>query len=688
MIRSRNRLGRVVAWLGVSIGLTVAIVVPAGYLWVACSELTLELSLLAELKAGKLAKYIYVHQDLWQYQTLRLAELTEVPEAREVDAQQRIFDSKGKLVLETGDAPAFPVVRWHAPVIVAGSQVATVETATTLRPILLRTGIVAVFSSLLGLVIFFVNRLLPLRIINRTLAALEATQERYRLLFDANPFPMVVVDRQSLRFLAVNEAAIERYGWSREEFLAMGIADLRPPPDVLPQHMIDQAKGVGDGAAVFSGQRHRKKDGTIIEVEITSRAIEFDGRAAALSLAMDVTERNRLERERQAGEEQLRQSQKMEAVGQLTGGIAHDFNNILAIIMANIEALEDEGGLGPAPKRRLEGIDGAVGRAADLTRQLLSFSRKQPMRAQITDVNELVGGTGKLLRRSLGSQVEIEIVLAKTLWPVNVDRPQLETALVNLCLNARDAMPSGGKLVVETRNVTFDEKYAAQRVDVVAGDHAMIAVTDNGTGMPADVLAKVFDPFFTTKEAGKGTGLGLSMVYGFIKQSNGHIEVQSEPGRGTTFRLYLPRVAEVLDEPAPQAKPSVPRVAERILVVEDEPGVRTIAVEQLRSLGYHVEDAIDGAAGLAAFEAASQAYDLLLTDVVMPRMDGKALADAVASRWPSTRIVFMSGYAESAIVHAGNIDAGVLLLSKPFRKRELAQLIRQALDAPAKKEAL
>ena len=216
----------------------------------------------------------------------------------------------------------------------------------------------------------------------------------------------------------------------------------------------------------------------------------------------------------------------------------------------------------------------------------------------------------------------------------------------------------------------------------------MLAVTDTGTGMPAEVLAKVFDPFFTTKEAGKGTGLGLSMVYGFIKQSNGHIEVQSAPGRGTTFRLYLPRTAEALEEPAPQAKPSAPRGAERILVVEDEPGVRTIAVEQLRSLGYHVDDAVDGTAGLAAFEAASQAYDLLLTDVVMPRMDGKALADAVASRWPPTRIVFMSGYAESAIVHEGTIDAGVLLLSKPFRKRELAQLIRQALDAPAKKEAL
>ena len=688
MIRSRNRLGRVVAWLGLSIGLAVAIVLPAGYFWVAYSQLTLELSLLAELKAGKLAKYIYAHQELWQYQTLRLAELTEVPEAKEISARQRVFDPVGKLVLETGETPAIPVAHWRAPVIVAGSQIATVETATTFRPILLNTGIVAALSSLLGLVIFFVNRLLPLRIINRTLAELEATQTRYRLLFDANPFPMVVVHRQSLSFLAVNDAAIERYGWSREQFLTMGIADLRPPPDVLPRRMIDLARSGGGGAATFPGQRHRTKDGTVIEVEITSRAIEFDGQPAALSLAMDVTERNRLEQERRAREEQLRQSQKMEAVGQLTGGIAHDFNNLLAVIMANIEALEDEGDLGEVPRRRLEGIGGAVGRAADLTRQLLSFSRKQPMRAQITDVNELVGGTSKLLQRSLGSQIEIELVLTNAPWSVNVDRPQLETALVNLCLNARDAMPAGGKLLVETRNVVLDESYAAQHLEVAAGDYAMLAVTDTGTGMPPDVLAKVFDPFFTTKEAGKGTGLGLSMVYGFIKQSNGHVEVQSEPGRGTTFRLYLPRSAEASDEVAPQEKSATPRGAERILVVEDEPGVRTIAVEQLKSLGYRVENAVDGAAGLEAFEAASQAYDLLLTDVMMPRLDGKALAEAVAVRWPKTRIVFMSGYAESAIVHGGNIDVGVLLLSKPFRKRELAQMIRQALDAPARKQAL
>jgi CheY-like chemotaxis protein len=267
------------------------------------------------------------------------------------------------------------------------------------------------------------------------------------------------------------------------------------------------------------------------------------------------------------------------------------------------------------------------------------------------------------------------------LYAVEVDRAQLETALVNLCLNARDAMPGGGKLMIETRNATLDEAYAAHNRDVVAGDYAMLAVTDTGTGMAPEVLARVYDPFFTTKEVGKGSGLGLSMVYGFIQQSNGHIRVFSEPGRGTTFELFLPRTARAAHRAAREENPAMPRGDERVLVVEDEAAVRATVVGQLASLGYDVAQAADGAAGLAAFEAARRPYDLLLTDVLMPGLDGKALAAMVAERWPATRIVFMSGYAESTIVHHGSVDAGVLLLNKPFRKSELAQMIRQALDA-------
>jgi PAS domain S-box-containing protein len=484
---------------------------------------------------------------------------------------------------------------------------------------------------------------------------------------------MVVIHRDTLAFLAVNDAATERYGWSRDEFLAMTIADLRPPGEAPPQHVTAPATRLRQGAATVREQRHRTKDGTVIEVEITSRAIQFDGQPAALSLAIDVTGRNRLE-------SQLRQSLKMEAVGQLTGGIAHDFNNLLTVILGNIDMLEEEKGLAPAMKSGLKGIAGAADRAVELTRQLLAFSRKQPLRAEVVDLNELVAATSDLLRRSLGAQVEIDAVLLEGQWPVKVDRSQLEAVMVNLCVNARDAMPDGGKLLIETRNVTLDDRDIAGTPDVAAGDYAVFIVTDSGTGMPPAVVAQVFDPFFTTKEAGKGTGLGLSMAYGFITQSGGHIRVDSEPGRGTSFTIYLPRTTEASPEATVRVEPEMPRGDERVLVVEDEPGVRSNTVAQLRSLGYDVTHAMDGAAGLAAMEGARRPYDLLLTDVMMPRLNGKALADAVALRWPRTRIVFMSGYAGDAIVHDGVVDAGVLLLSKPFRKGELARMARRALD--------
>jgi PAS domain S-box-containing protein len=673
VISSRNRIGRVIAGLGFSIGLTVAVVVPAGYLLVAYAQLDRELELLTELNATRLARYVYTHQDLWQYHIHRLAELTDVPEAKHLAPQQHIFDATGAEVLERGEEPSWPVASRRVPVLVSGAHVATVATAASYRPMLLTAGFVAVFSSLLGFTIYLVVRILPVRVIDETLARLDAAQARYRLLFDANPFPMVVIDRQGLTFLAVNEAAVEQYGWSREEFLKMTVADLRPPGDVLPERMLRLAKDFSaTGAATFIGQRHCKKNGTVIEVEITTRAIEFDGKPAALSLAMDVTERNRVE-------EQLRQSQKMEAVGQLTGGIAHDFNNILNVIMANLEAMTEEH-VEPVIKRRLGRIGNAVDRAVDLTRRLLTFSRKQPLRAEVADINQLVAGTAKLLQRSLGPQIEINTVLSDDLWPVKVDRAQLEAALVNLCVNARDAMPEGGRLLIGTRNQTLDSGYAAKNPDVAPGEYAMLSVTDSGSGMAPAVLAQVFDPFFTTKRAGKGTGLGLSMVYGFIKQSKGHISVESEVGDGTTFRIYLPRTDEPVVERLPRPQVEMKRGRERVLVVEDDSEVRVTTVEQLKTLGYEVNCAGDGAAALAAIKAASEPYDLLLTDVMMPRLNGKALADEVALRWPKTKVVFMSGYAGDSIVHEGVVAAGVLLLSKPFAKSELSQMVRRALD--------
>ena len=507
--------------------------------------------------------------------------------------------------------------------------------------------------------------------------ARRATQDRYRVLFNANPYPMVVMDPPTRRFLDVNNAALKEYGWSLQEALTMTAYDVYPPEDLatLAERKIAVASEV---VRVIRGLRHLKKDGTAFEVEMHTCAIQLDGKAAILTMVENVTTRHAIEG-------QLRQSQKMEAVGQLTGGIAHDFNNILTVILANADALQEEEKLDAVVAGRLDQIAKAVQRAAGLTRQLLAFSRKQQLSPQRTDINDLVASIGKLLRRSLGAQIEIESVLTDGLWAVNVDRTQLETALVNLCVNARDAMPTGGKLLVETRNATLDEADIARNPGMVAGEFVVLAVTDTGSGIPADMRDKVFEPFFTTKEVGKGTGLGLSMVYGFIKQSHGYIRIDSEVGRGTTFELYLPRHRGAEEATAVAAtRIALPARAERLLVVEDDDQVRDNVVRQLQSLGYVVSQAADGRLGVAAFEAAAQPFDLLLTDVVMPGpLNGKQLADEVTRRWPATRIVFMSGYTENIFVRDGRVGSGIRLLAKPFRKKDLALAVREALDGTA-----
>jgi signal transduction histidine kinase len=381
-------------------------------------------------------------------------------------------------------------------------------------------------------------------------------------------------------------------------------------------------------------------------------------------------------------EHQLRQSQKMEAIGELTGGIAHDFNNILMVIMANVEALAERSDVDAEAAQGLDRIISSTQRAADLTRQLLAFARKQPLKPQPTSINDVVSGTGGMLVRTLGEQIVTKTVLARDLWSTSVDRAQLESSLVNLCLNARDAMPAGGRLLIETRNVTLDDDYAMIEPDVVAGEYAMLAVSDTGEGIPADVLGHVFEPFVTTKEVGKGTGLGLSMVYGFIKQSNGHIKIYSEVGHGTTVRIYLPRDREIAVA-LEKLIPSLPRGNERILVVEDDGFVRESVVLQLRALGYVVGEADNAASGLER-QAEDAAYDLLLTDVVMPgAMNGKTFAVEAVRRQPDLHVLFMSGYTENALIHNGHLEEGIHLLSKPFRKIDLARAVRNAMGGSA-----
>ncbi len=385
---------------------------------------------------------------------------------------------------------------------------------------------------------------------------------------------------------------------------------------------------------------------------------------------------------REQVEDQLRQSQKMEAIGQLTGGLAHDFNNMLAVIVSSLSLLKRRMQRGESNLEELidAASDGAY-RASTLTKRLLDFSRQQALVPEPVDANKLVAGMAELLRRTLGGDIRLETVLAGGLWATHADASQLENVILNIAVNARDAMPEGGRLTIETQNAHLDERYAAENVEVKPGQYVLIAVSDTGSGMPPEVIARAFDPFFTTKEVGKGTGLGLSQVFGFTKQSGGHVKIYSEPGAGTTVKLYLPRFFGARQQaPAPASRaPDVERGrGEVILVVEDEAGVRKLTVEGLVELGYVVLEAESAAAALRVLDARGDVA-LLLTDVVMPDMNGRKLAEAALQRFPKLRVLYMTGYTRNAIVHNGVLDADVQLLSKPFTVETLALKVRSAL---------
>lgn len=389
---------------------------------------------------------------------------------------------------------------------------------------------------------------------------------------------------------------------------------------------------------------------------------------------------------RSAAEEALRQSQKLDAIGHLTGGVAHDFNNLLTIIIGNLEAAQRQletwtDGSQIKLGRRLESAMRGAQRAATLTKRLLAFSRQQPLSPMILDVNRALNGLSDFLRRALGEDVSLEIVGGGGVWPVEADPAELEAAILNLAVNARDAMPDGGKLTIEASNSYLDDAYCKQNVDIQPGQYVQIAATDTGSGMTKEVIDRAFEPFFTTKQTGQGTGLGLSQVYGFVKQSGGHIKIYSEAGDGTTIKIYLPRFfgkSSALEED--KSDPSRGRPGECVLVVEDDADVRSYVVETLGTLGYDVLEAADAEDALRLLDE-YKTVQLLLTDVVMPGMNGRKLAEEATRRQPSLKVLYMTGYSRNAIVHQGRLDTGVELIQKPVTSEHLAATVRKVLDA-------
>jgi len=499
---------------------------------------------------------------------------------------------------------------------------------------------------------------------------LEESERQYRLLFEANPWPMWVYDQNDLAFLAVNEAATKHYGYTRQEFLTMTLRDIRPPEDVallLADVASPTVQLHTDGP-----WRHRRKDGSIIYVEITSHPLQFGNTKACLVLAHDVTERLKLE-------EQLRQSQKLEAVGQLAGGIAHDFNNLLTVVEGYAELIHGELPVDDPNRTSIQEILVAAQRAASLTRQLLAFSRRQMLQPIRLNLNANVGSTHRMLSRLLGENIATVAQLEPQLWDVFADPGQIDQIILNLAVNARDAMDRGGKLTISTANVNIGEEGGADNVPL--GRYARLTIADNGHGMDAETRKRIFEPFFTTKEIGRGTGLGLSTVYGIVKQSAGFIRVESEPGKGTRFDILLPAVDQQAPEPAAATPaPDAPdRSGGAVLVVEDDEVVRQLVTAMLRSAGYEVIAPMLPSDALKTLEDPKVRIDLLLTDMVLPETDGAAIADAALRLRPGLKVLYMSGYTEHAVLRRHPIDDGVPFLQKPFTKTALLAKVREAL---------
>jgi PAS domain S-box-containing protein len=511
--------------------------------------------------------------------------------------------------------------------------------------------------------------------------SLIRAEEKFAKAFRATPDAISISTLDAGRYLEVNDSFLHVTGYDREEVVGHTAAELKIWTDPADrERMTAQLRMLG---AVKDMELHyRNKQGAQRTGSLSGEVIELGGERCLVAVMRDISEHRLLE-------EQLLQAQKMEAIGRLAGGVAHDFNNLLAIILGYSDLLQDSLPAEHPARKHVAEIRKAGDRAATLTRQLVAFSRKQVLELKVFDLNAVVIENYKMLRRLIGEDIELLLEPDRATTPVKADPAQMEQVIMNLAVNARDAMPRGGRLTIETANVELDATQVNRHVTMPAGAYVMLAVTDSGIGMDNQTQARIFEPFFTTKEKGKGTGLGLATVYGIVKQSGGYIWVYSEVGKGTTFKIYLPRAEEPI-EPEPVAA-KVPAASlrghETLLLVEDEESVRKLAAHCLRNQGYTVLEAQNGAEALALCREHAAPIHLLVTDVVMPGMGGRDLADQLATLRPDVRVLFVSGYTGNAIVHHGILDPGTFLLSKPFRPVELAQKVREVLDFKGEKPA-
>jgi PAS domain S-box-containing protein len=620
-------------------------------------------------------------------------EMRKTVEARETEG----FDAAKRIVETNFGAAAMRAIEQTIDAAVAAEN----DLLRERQELLAETGRAALVADLIrgGLALLAMGAggvlvWLGFRSVARSQLALGESEERFRGLLESTPDAMVIVDQDGIITL-VNAGAETAFGYSREELVGKPV-EMLVPQRLQEQHVDHRAQFLADPRARLMGTGlellGRRKDGTEFPVEVSLSPHRTADGLLILSAIRDITERKQAEaalaherEERERTEEILHHAQKMEVLGQLSGGLAHDFNNMLGVIVGSLEILQrrlrtDD----PKVFEPIETAMQAAERSAVLTHRLLAFSRQQPLEPKPFDVNRLVSGMSSLLNRTLGEGVAIETVLSAGLWTVSADVNQLENALLNLAVNARDAMPNGGKLTIETANVDLDEAYAAAHTEVSPGQYVMLAVSDTGIGMDQETIDKCFEPFFTTKGPQHGTGLGLSQVYGFVKQSGGHIKIYSEVGQGTTVKLYLPRhmaedITRAVEVSALPASTS-PREA-TILVVEDNELLLASVATMLRDQGYRVLTAPDAAAAFQLLEADPN-IKLLFTDVVLPLgVNGRQLADEARRRWPTLLVLFTTGYTRNAIIHQGRLDPGVDLIIKPFTYTALLAKIQNVLSS-------
>jgi PAS domain S-box-containing protein len=614
----------------------------------------------------------------------KLAELNETIETRQKDG----FEAARRIVETGAGTKAMTAITAQIDAVITTENRLLDKRQTTFLNVGRASALTSALAAVLAFAIILLGGLMlwrAYRRIVRSQVSLQRSEQRFRLLISGVRDHAIFMLDPAGNVTSWNEGAERVIGYRTDEIIGSHVARFFPQEEVVaevPTRLLEIAATAGN--AEEEGWRLRK-DGSRFWASTVITALRGSGgelRGFA-KVVRDITERRRQQEALDQSRAALAQLQKMEAIGQLTGGVAHDFNNLLQSILGSIELVQRPGGLSDPDRasRLLDTARRAGERGAALTHRLLAFSRQQPLAPQVVDVNKLVGSMSELLHRTLGETIDIETVLAAGLWRTHVDPNQLENAMLNLAVNARDAMPRGGKLTIETGNTWLDDGYAANHAEVTPGQYVLIAITDSGEGMPEEVIAHAFEPFFTTKPEGRGTGLGLAQVHGFVKQSGGHVKLYSEAGHGTTVKIYLPRRPQA-GEPQPFADqqhacaPSAGRAS--VLLVEDDEDVRLFGAEALRELGYNVFEAAESQTALRILGEHPE-IALLFTDVGLPGLNGRRLAGEARQRSPGLKILYTTGYARNAIVHNGTLDAGVDLLSKPFTTEALGRKLEQML---------